>query len=143
MSLCAYKRAKCGKVRHITTGGKESSYCAFHILKMSAFPKVLSMKDVIEGRGKSRLKMAKHRANKQKSLQDIVDPVVKDIAEQMCKLKERQIGYVLIDDVNKNLDPKKIKLKGPVEPIDFTDSKAPALRTMREIENLQSTLLIS
>ena len=35
MSLCAYKRAKCGNFRHITTGGKESSYCAFHIMKMS------------------------------------------------------------------------------------------------------------
>ena len=97
MSLCAYTRAKCGKVRHITTGGKESRFCGFHIMKVSAFekriPQVLSMKDAIEGREKSRLKMAKHRANEQKSLQDIVDPVVKDIAEQMCKLKENWICY--------------------------------------------------
>jgi hypothetical protein len=98
MSLCAYTRAKCGKVRHITTGGKESRFCGFHIMKVSAFekriPKVLSMKDAIEGREKSRLKRlrtmreienpTKHIANILKAT-SIVFPRCTNISVKMVK----------------------------------------------------------
>jgi hypothetical protein len=42
-------------------------------------------------------------------------------------------AYVVIDSVIESIDPKDIILSGSAEPIDFTDQKSPALRTMQEI----------
>ena len=78
--------------------------------------------------------MVQYRAKNKKILQDIVDPDVRTIATQMSKLKERKLGFIVIEKIIKNLDPNTIQLIGSVEPIDFTDSKATVLRTMQEVD---------
>lgn len=138
MSICGYTRAKCARARHVTKGGNVHKFCTFHVMKTTALSKrvtkVLSHEESIAVREKARLKMVLHRARKKKVLEDIVDPEVQIIATQMSKLKERQLGFIIIDKVIENLDPNTIKLMGFSEPIDFTDSKAPVLRTMQEVD---------
>jgi hypothetical protein len=138
MRVCSYTLAKCkSECLHITKNGVVSKYCTYHVMKVSSRKKtkaIVSFVESIEKTEKSRLRMKLHREKQKQVLEDIVDPEVQRIAVGMAKLRKKQRDFVIINSVIQTLDPESIELTGSAEPIDFTDSKAPVLRTMQEIE---------